>query len=405
MTSSRLDVQNMEPTIAFLSQGRLFVRESGQPVREIDSHFAKEAMDREARYQGTNQWKARSGVWGNMGMSPPQWGQWEDEAAGRRRIRFAGVSRGIKPGTLLYVLDMENVTGLFEYDLTTGIEKRLVHRNGFIARDLICHPEQGTLAISTMQDDGSAHLAFSDTEGRFWNNVSGGDSLDQMPSWIPGGGRRVVFQSAAIGRNEAGYVRGLGPYAVETLDLDGDGHVTQLHRDDKCDLLQPRCGSDGSLFFIRRPYQPRGHQKAEPLEVLKDVALFPFRLLRAFVYFLNFFSMMFSGKPLATTLGERAVAPRDRVLMLWGHMIDTKKALARVEQGKSKGLVPRDWQLIYRHPNSAETVLAENVLAFDLVGDDRVICSNGTVVWLVTLDGQQMELCREPMIEQVIHVK
>lgn len=395
----------MEPTIAFLSQGRLFVREPGLPVREIESRFANEAMERDARYQDTNQWKGRSGVWSNMGMAPPQLRQWEEEAVRRRKIRFAGVCRGSKPGMLLYVLDMENVTGLFEYDLKTGIEKRLVHRNGFLARELVCHPDQGTLAISTRQEDGSAVLAFSDTEGRFWKNLSGGDTLDQMPAWIPGAGRKVVFQSASIGRNEAGLFRGLGPYAVETLDIDGDGHVTTLHHETKCDLLQPRCALNGSLFFIRRPYMPHGHQKVEPLEVLKDVVLFPFRLMRAFVYFLNFFSMMFTGKPLATTLGNRRVDPRDRVLMLWGHMIDTKRALERVERGKSNGLVPRDWQLICRRPSGEETILAENVLAFDLVSEDSLVVSNGTVIWLITMDGQRTELCREPMIEQVVHVK
>ena len=35
------------------------------------------------------------------------------------------------------------------------------------------------MATSLEQEDGSAHLAFSDDEGRHWNRVSGGDSLDE----------------------------------------------------------------------------------------------------------------------------------------------------------------------------------------------------------------------------------
>ena len=41
-------------------------------------------------------WKGRSGVWGNMGMAPPQWSQWEQEGRARRQITFASIARGLK---------------------------------------------------------------------------------------------------------------------------------------------------------------------------------------------------------------------------------------------------------------------------------------------------------------------
>ena len=396
----------MESTIAFLSQGRLFVKELGKPIREIESRFANDAMERQAKDRNSNAWRARSGVWGNMGMAPPRWSQWEGEDAGdaRRRIRFAGLARGAKPGTLLYVLDMENVNGLFEYDLNTDIEKRLIHRNGFVARDLVCHPDRGELAISMSRDDGSSHLAVSDSEGRFWNHVAGGDSLDQMPSWIAGEGRKLVCQSAAIGRNEAGYFRGLGPYAIERFDLDHEGKVETVLAEDHNDLLQPMVLPDGSLLFIRRPYKPHGHQRVAPIEILKDICLFPFRLLRAIGYFLNFFSMMFSGKPLATTMGQRQPAPQDRFLMLWGHMIDTKRALRQAERGTGEGLVPRDWQLIRRTTDNTEVIVAENVLAYDHGPSGQLIYTNGTTIFALSDSSERTELCRDTTIEKIVCV-
>src|ERR1043166_4023397 len=110
----------MPPTIAYLAQGRLFLKQPGQAIRELESPFAMQAMERQTRSQDINAWKSRSGVWGNMGLAPPQWSQWENAAGGRRPLRFASLSRGTMPGQLLYLLDMEHVSGLFEYDLTTN---------------------------------------------------------------------------------------------------------------------------------------------------------------------------------------------------------------------------------------------------------------------------------------------
>ncbi|MCX7422880.1 MAG: hypothetical protein NT013_25540 [Planctomycetia bacterium] len=396
----------MESTIAFLSQGRLFVKESGKPIREVESRFANDAMDRQAKDRNSNAWRARSGVWGNMGMAPPKWSQWEGEDTGdaRRRIRFAGLARGSRPGTLLYVLDMENVNGLFEYDLNTNIEKRLIHRNGFVARDLVCHPDCGELAISMSREDGSSHLAVSDSEGRFWNHVAGGDSLDQMPSWVAGDGRKLVCQSAAIGRNQAGNFRGIGPYAIERFDLDHEGKVETVLSDEHSDLLQPTLLPDGSPLLIRRPYKPLGQQRVDPIEFLKDICLFPLRLLRAIGYFLNFFSMMFSGKPLATSMGQRQPTAQDRGLMLWGHMIDTKRALRQAEKGRGEGLVPRDWQMVRRATDNSEVVIAENVLAYDRRPNGQLIYTNGTVIYALSDSGERTELCRDSMIEKIICV-
>ena len=397
----------MAPTVAYLSQGRLFLCQPGQPAREIESQFAKDTEQRQAKSRSIDGWKGRSGVWGQMGMAPPEWSQWEAAGMeGARRVAVRSVCRGPRPSDLMYVLDLESVSGVFKYDLTEKLERRLMHRNDFIARDLVCHREQGTLAVSLARGDGSANLAFSDDEGRHWNHVTGGDSVDQSPSWAPNG-RTIVFQSAGVGRNAQGLPLGLGPYAIESLDLDGDKEVKTLLADKDRDLLLPRLAADGTLYFLRRPYKPQGQQSLSFGQFLWDVLMLPFRILLTFLYIINFFSVMFSGQPLAAALGhgKRHNQQGQQFMMLWGHMIDTKAAMAKAPQTLPAPLVPKDWQLVKRDSTGKEAVLADSVLAYDVAADGSIIFTSGSAVFALGPDGRREKLCDGSLIEAVVCVE
>ena len=157
----------MTPTIAYLSQGRLLVKLPGQRPREVQSAFAKETAERQARSRSIDGWKGRSGVWGQMGMAPPEWSQWEEAGMeGQRRIAFRSVCRGPASADLMYVLDLQSVSGVFRYDLAQSSERRLMHRNDFVAGDLVCHREKGTLAQMINSDrmfDADASAAYAES--------------------------------------------------------------------------------------------------------------------------------------------------------------------------------------------------------------------------------------------------
>ncbi len=396
---------HMEPTFAILAHGRVHVKSPGKPLRQVQSTFAKESRERQKRSQAIDGWKSRSGVWSSMGMAPPQMSQWDEEEVAKAGISFRSVGRGTKPGQLMYILDLQAVRGLFQFDLAQDLERRLMHRNEFFAHDLACHPTRGTVATALEQEDGSAHLAFSDDEGRHWNQLAGGDSVDEAPTWIPGEERRVVFQSAAIGRNKQGQRLGLAPYKIESLDLDGKGEAEPLHQQQDFDLLQPRVTVDKTLYFIRRPYKRPGSDAPGFLEFAFDILLLPFRILRAIYMFFNFLSVMFSGQPLATTFGQRQFKPQQaQFLTLWGQAIDTKRAMQKNRGEQAGALVPKDWELVRRLADGSETVLASNVLAYDLTSDGGVLFTNGSAVFYQKADGSREKLCEQPMIESVVCV-
>jgi hypothetical protein len=59
-----------------------------------------------------------------------------------------------------------------------------------------------------------------------------------------------------------------------------------LAEDPHTDYLSPQVTEDGTLLYIRRPYNEHG--RLRPLRALKDTLLLPFRLLYALFQFFNF---------------------------------------------------------------------------------------------------------------------
>jgi hypothetical protein len=386
----------MQPMVAYLADGKLFLKRPGQRADPVESRFGEEMVDQALRSREKNEWKTRSQT-GQVMSGGMLWGGNPAEPAARR-IHISGITRGEKSGTLLYALDTDTVGGLFRYDIRENLEQRLFHQNRFRIRHLSRHSELQTVAFSMRSEDGVADIAVMDYAGKDLHVVTEGDSLDESPSWVPGETAKLLFQSAGIGRDQAGQVAGIGPYAIQMLDLDR-GELTTLLEETKKDFLLPRMAADGSLFFIRRPYQPARAPGAWPL--VRDAVLIPVRLLFAVFGFLNFFSLMWSGKPLTTAGGPSREAPSPRYLMLWGKLIDAEKA-ARAAKGEPAALVPKDWELVRRPADGAEEVMAQGVVSFDLCEDGSVVYTNGAAVYHISRDGRRDEICRGKMIEHVI---
>lgn len=388
----------MELTIAYLAQGRLYIKPEDGAAKEISSQFVERAADRARKAAERNAWKAGNGAAGpDMIPSAMLWrSQMPNEQA--QRVQILGVTRG-SAGAIMFALDTQSIGGLFAYDPADGSERRLFHKNGFRGRHLAKHASRDLVALSVAGGDNTSHIALTDTAGHAVREITEGDSRDECPSWAPGDGQKLVFQSAGIARNAQGFLAAPGPYRIEQLDIDR-GEMTTLMESDTSDYLSPRVGADGSLYFIRRPYSP--HARPVSLgHLLLDIVLFPIRLVRAFVHFFNFFSLAFSGKPLMTAGGSREKGPDAATLMLWGKMIDAEKALKTSKDGKSASLVPTTWQLVRQDHSRQESVLAKAVLSFDLASDGSVIYTDGSTITRLKPDGQLEVLCNGTLIEQV----
>src|SRR5215470_20310759 len=377
--------------LAFISNGKLFYQGPGQELRELQSPHVRTVMDRMQRHQQLHGWKegtafSRSFTGRDRGGSA--------DAVGIQ----ATSAQFLAHDRVLYFLRDESFGGLFEYDLVLDSEKRLLHKQYFSLEDLRIHPDGHKLLCAQHARNGAANIVVMDADGGHSRELTGGDTVDTAPAWVPGQADLVLFQSSGLARNQAGYIMAHGPASIQMADT-AAGSLTVVLEDPRLDFLQPRVGADGFLYFIRRPYEA---PRYGAINIVNDTLMFPFRLLRALFHYLNFFSLMYSRKPLITASGPTFQTDLKEVLVK-GKRLDAEAALrSGVRLNGVPSLVPASWQLMCRSPQGEEQVLASHVASFDIAADGAILFSNGYGVF--SLDGSDppQVLLKDKLIAEVI---
>lgn len=383
--------------LAYISQGKLYVKLRTEPSRLIESPFAQEAQSRALEIHQRREWKTQ-GRGGRFMSGGALWGT-DNFDPRAMRVEFGAVSRGPRPGEILTVLNTDHVGGLFLHDLNSGRETRLLHKERFLVRDLRRHPDLPLTACSISAPNGTARIALLTDETFELTEVTEGDSVDEAPAWVPHCRQTLVFQSAGVGRDAQGYPARLGPYALHRLDVD-TGRLETLVEDPAWDFLFPHMDAAGALTFLRRPYEEGSSYS--PFRFFGDVVLFPFRMGRALFHFFNVFSLMFSKKPLTRAGGPKAEDDALGKILLRGRWIDAQKALRDVPRSGAPGaLVPRSWELVRRSAAGEETVLARRVIAYDIAADGTIVFSTGGALYSMTQGGAPELLERGKVIVQV----
>jgi hypothetical protein len=89
-------------------------------------------------------------------------------------------------------------------------------------------------------------------------------------------------------------------------------------------------------------------------------------------------------------------------MVLWGHMIDTKRALEKAARNPDRNLVPKDWELLCRGADGQVTVVAQHVLAYDVCQDGGLVFTNGTAIFFCDATGQRRKLCEHELVESIV---
>ncbi|NSL55454.1 TolB family protein [Uliginosibacterium aquaticum] len=379
-----------ERGFAFLSNGLLFLRPHGGELQQLHSPYVQEAIDRRERARDRHSWKQGT----SFGISAG--GNMRNFEAGDKPV-LATTAAFEANGDLLYFLKDEGIGGLFRREAASGNELRVLLRQHLHLEDLSLSPDGSTLAASSRQSAGIANLALFNRDGSAFREVSGGDTVDAAPAWIPDAPRRLLFQSSGLARDENGYIVAQGNASIQMLDMD-TGSVAPILENPRFDFLKPRVSPAGDLLFIRRPYELPRYGSAS---MFVDTLLFPFRLLRAVFHYLNFFSLMYTRKPLTSASGP-AVQADLKSILLQGRRIDAEKALRseRPVQGVAS-LVPSSWELVSRTRAGLETVLATNVASYDLGTDGSIVYSNGRGVFVIGPDGRAGLALRDQLVAEV----
>jgi hypothetical protein len=381
------------PAVAYVAAGKLHVTNGSGSAQPIESQFAQSMRQRMLELHQRHEWKAQGRGAQFMRGGGVLWGTGERDPA-EIPIRITGVSRGSRDGELFYTLTTPEVGGLFR--IQEGAEQRLFHTNDYRVSHVasgpggriacVCNHRSGTSSIAVLRDDGSE-----------MNEVTQGDTQDASPSWASA--TEIVFQSAGMARNQAGYAVGRGPFTLQKIDVEG-GRLQTVAEDPKADLLGPKMAADGTLYYIRRPYEPPMAKVSFGRAVL-DLLLLPFRLLYALFQFINFFTMRYTGKGLTTAGGTAQREADVRQMMIWGNLVNAQKAAREAGDDDAPALVPKTWELVKQDRSGATEVLERGVVHFDLCPDGAVLYSNGSALFLRHANGKTERLLKDALIEQV----
>jgi hypothetical protein len=311
-------------------------------------------------------------------------------------MNITSICRGQEPGQFLYSLQSDSLCGILRVENHGEEEKRLWNKHDQRVRFLDVGTD-GRIACSLENKLGTADIGIMSTEGGL-REITEGDSLDTAPRWVIGSSSRIVFQSAGIGRDREGHMAGVGPFCVESLDLE-TGDMSTLIQDPTKDFLTPQMDASQTLYCIRRPY--RTGPEVKPLTLAKDVLLFPFRMIYAVFEFFSVFSQFFTGKKLTTTTagGARQKQVPPAAMVIWGNYIDAQQA---AENKTGDDLVPSSWELIRIKYGQKPEVLATNVLSFDLSPEGDIVYTNGSSIFHLSPDGKKEKLVKDTMVEQVV---
>ena len=383
------------PTIAYLAQGKIRIKQGDSAPRTVDSAYGNAVREKAVRAQQKHSWKAAgddgspfaAALWGKSAMS------------GDIPLAITSICGGQQPGSLLYSLESGSLCALLEIGQLGAEERRLWNDNRMQIRHISVSRATGDLVFSILHQNGTGNIGVKLSGHSGIQELTEGDSFDTAPRWRPGEGRKIVFQSAGIGRNRHGHFLALGPFCIQQLDAEA-AELTTLLESRKFDYLAPQYLEDGTLLFIRRPYSQ--HERVSLLRSFKDVILFPFRLLYAIVQYLNFFSAIYTGRKL-TSGGGKAREMDLKQMMVWGNVVRAQRQGGGEEEGAD--LVPKSWELCAQSPNGETRVLAAGVLAYDVGENGRVVYTNGNAIFLLHPDGRKERVLHESMIEQVFFVQ
>jgi hypothetical protein len=388
----------MASGVVYVSNGRLLRKMGEAPASEIDSSFAQSIRQRAFEMNRRHAWKTQGRGAKFMGVSGAAlWGGGESSEPQDLLISFTGCCRGASEGDFYYALQSPEISGVLLLK-NEGVEQRLLHTADFRIGHIAAQPGTGRLAMS-VRHRGSATIAVMDSDGRGFAEVTQGESVDESPHWSPNGDNRITFQSAGLARNQHGQYVGTGPFSIQMLDLDS-GQMTCLAEDEKRDFLGPQLAADGTIYCIRRPYR-LAQSRFRPLQMIEDILLFPFRLIYAFFQYLNIFTMMYTGKPLAKSGAARQQYADLQRMTVWGNLIEARKSTLK-SGDEAPSLVPDSWELCRIVRGGAPEVLAKGVLSFDVEPDGAIVYSNGSAIFCRERSGQTSRLHRDVMIQQVI---
>lgn len=282
-----------------------------------------------------------------------------------------------------------NIKSLNDLQETEGL---ILRKNDFVVQDMAYDEAKKRLALSVNSNGYERHICILPLDANRTQYLTEGDCQDSNPCFDPQDTMQLYYDSCglAYGEHRIAY----SPKEIYHLDM-GTGELQTVASDPKFDFFKPKMDSLGNLYFIKRPYSRDGSHHS-PVTTIKDIIFAPFKIIRAIVGWLDFFTQRYTGESLKTTSGNNPAKSQQKSeeeLFVEGNLIKAQQNLDRNQKSGEKypGMIPKSWELVKISPTGEMTTLKRGVMSFALK-DDTIFYSNGK--YLIELDADQNEHLR-----------
>lgn len=316
--------------------------------------------------------------------------------------RISGLAEN--KGQLIYGVALDESNALYQrsFDRTDSSEGLILSGNEVFFGAFDCL--DGKMAVSMGQSAGERHIAVMEPPSSHYTEYTDGDTLEEDPWWSRANKNRIYFSAAGNARNEYGAVGAVSPRAAAYIDIDAND-MQEFITDEKNDYLKVKDDKYGNIYYIRQPY---GGEKPDGGLKISDVLFFPFRIIKALFGWLNFISTIWGGEPLKSgSSGMPGFAKtKNRELkdiIIDGNVIKAEK-LAResdLKDSDMSGLMPLSRVLVKREADGNESVIARGVLDYALLGDGRIILSNGRLITLLE-NGRESRIAKAHLAMNIV---
>ena len=230
-----------------------------------------------------------------------------------------------------------------------------------------------------------------------------GEVQEDYPSYSRDGSR-IFYSSAGLAISPADISVGIGAFGIICYHVENN-EMSELLASDSFDYIAPKEDYEGGLLFIKRPY--RNPFKNE--NILKDIVMFPVRIIRAIGGLLNFFSIAFGGESLRSGHTARDLKSKQRNekdIFFDDNVINAQQILKQNQRRGEKfpGIIPHSWELVRMDENGNQCCLKKGVMDYMICKNGDIVYSNGNAIIRLLSDGSEQLIEKHRMANNLTEI-
>lgn len=304
---------------------------------------------------------------------------------------------------IIYSVTVKDISGVMRKYLSDDKlgEAHVIHSRDLVFDGACPNADKSKFITCAKNDYVTSHLTEYDFKTDDYYTLTDGDCADLDAFYSKRNDNEILFSTKGAGRNSQGEFVKYSPSKICSYDkLSGD--ITDVIADANYSYVKPKDDERGNLYYVRRTEEK---PKTNPLRILLDVILIPWRILQAIYYFLESFTISFTGKKFIRD-GSNPAKTRDkskRQTLIEGNLINAENEYKNNLRHKdaNAGYAPRSWELIRRSPDGSEKIIRRGVIDYCITCDEEIILTNGKYVLCIDKNGKESKIAETSLCTKV----